>query len=71
MYVTTLCELETVLCVILMCSFHLCGRELDGEVPVQVISKVVPEELVFFLSLSLCRSLEEFYVAEFPSDIYT
>lgn len=58
MYVTTLCVLETVLCVILMCSFHLRGRELDGEVPVQVISKVVPEELVFFsLSLSLSRRI--------------
>lgn len=44
-------------CVIWMRSFHLRGRELDGEVAVQVISKVVPEELVFlYLSLSLCVS---------------
>jgi hypothetical protein len=48
----------------LMCSFHLRGRELYGEVPVQVITKVVPEELVFF-----SVSLEGFHVAEFPSDI--
>ena len=59
------CVLETVCYVTLMCSFHLCGRELGGEVPVQVIKKVVPEELVFSLTL------EGFYVAEFPSDIYT
>jgi len=39
--------LETARCVILMCSFHLCGRQLDVEVPVQVTTKVVPEELVF------------------------
>ena len=41
------CVLETARCVILMCSFHLCGRELHGEVAVQVITKVVPEEPVF------------------------
>jgi len=64
-HILCVCVLETVRCVILMCSFHLCGIELDSEVPVQVITKVVPEELVFSLSL------EEFYVAEFPSDIYT
>jgi hypothetical protein len=43
----------------------LCGRELHGEVVVQVITKVVPEEPVFSLLL------EGLYVAEFPSDIYT
>lgn len=59
------CVLETARCVILKCGFHLCGRELDGEVPVQVITKVVPAELVF------SPSLEGFYVDEFPSDIYT
>jgi hypothetical protein len=49
--------LETVRCVIWMCSFRLRGSELDGEVAVQVISKVVPKELVFlYICLSLCVS---------------
>jgi hypothetical protein len=59
------CVSETVRFFILIYSFHVRGRELDGEVLVQVITKVVPEELVFSLSL------EGFYVAAFPSDFYT
>jgi len=53
-HILCVCVLEIVCCLTLMCSFHLCGRELDGEVSVQVVKKVVPEELVLF---SVCRRI--------------
>jgi hypothetical protein len=63
LYVTTLCMLEIVRCVIWMCSFRLRGRELDDEVAVQVISKVVPEELVLYICLFLSVSKDSTWLS--------